>query len=482
MKYSENNLNAPERSPALSFLAENKISIGISLLVVVPLLSWIICFMILESRFDSMNCEIRKTGQPTTLAELDKWYPEVPASENAANVYQMAFGKYFENIDNKLILACGLAEYPSLGDPIPEDVFNASNEFLEKNREAIALLHRAAEMEKCRFNVDLKLGLGTLLPHLSPLRQGARLLSLESLLSAEKGDSKTAFDATISGLKLPTSLKNEPVLISYLVSIACEAIVFSSLETMLNKVKLSDSQLSELSKCIAESEQDNADSLERALYGERAWWNTTSSVDLLLLLGSSGSKPSHFEKLCAYLFFFSGLETFNKIKYSKRIDELIGIARKPYEKSSLDAFDTKLKNLSAYYYFVRIGLASLTRVSVKKANMEATIQTAIAGLAVERYRLKHDKLPESLDDLVPDFLSEVPVDPFDGKELRYRKGTVKLERPIPGGNSTSGPFEIIDKNGYVVYSIGANGIDDGGISSKSDKGLKNGDITFTVTK
>lgn len=43
----------------------------------------------------------------------------------------------------------------------------------------------------------------------------------------------------------------------------------------------------------------------------------------------------------------------------------------------------------------------------------------IAVLACQSYRAKHGKLPDSLDELVPEFLDEVPRDPYDGEKLRW---------------------------------------------------------------
>ena len=43
----------------------------------------------------------------------------------------------------------------------------------------------------------------------------------------------------------------------------------------------------------------------------------------------------------------------------------------------------------------------------------------IAALACKSYRAKHGKLPDSLDELVPEFLDEVPLDPYDGEKLRW---------------------------------------------------------------
>jgi hypothetical protein len=51
----------------------------------------------------------------------------------------------------------------------------------------------------------------------------------------------------------------------------------------------------------------------------------------------------------------------------------------------------------------------------------ASAHCALAGIACERYRLKHGRWPASLDDLCPEFLPEVPVDPLGAGPVRYAK-------------------------------------------------------------
>jgi hypothetical protein len=52
---------------------------------------------------------------------------------------------------------------------------------------------------------------------------------------------------------------------------------------------------------------------------------------------------------------------------------------------------------------------------------EANRRTATTALAVERYRLQHGRWPDSLEALVSaQLLRQVPLDPYDGKPLRYR--------------------------------------------------------------
>src|SRR6185312_5040773 len=64
---------------------------------------------------------------------------------------------------------------------------------------------------------------------------------------------------------------------------------------------------------------------------------------------------------------------------------------------------------------------------------EALRATALTGIAVDRYRLDHGgAFPATLDALVPQYLDDVPLDPFDRHPLRF----------------------IVRNNEALVYSIG----------------------------
>ncbi len=93
---------------------------------------------------------------------------------------------------------------------------------------------------------------------------------------------------------------------------------------------------------------------------------------------------------------------------------------------------------------------------------QARLDAARTGLAVERYRLAKGRLPETLTDLVPEYLGSVPLDPFDGAALRYQ--------PLA--------------KGFVVYSVGRDGWDDGGLRPDLARERREGkwDITFTIER
>jgi hypothetical protein len=71
----------------------------------------------------------------------------------------------------------------------------------------------------------------------------------------------------------------------------------------------------------------------------------------------------------------------------------------------------------------------------------ARARVSIAAVAVARYRHDHaGNLPSSLEQLIPDYLPAVPIDPYNGAALAYRQ----------------------DASGFKIYSVGVNRKDDSG--------------------
>src|SRR5262249_33615509 len=95
---------------------------------------------------------------------------------------------------------------------------------------------------------------------------------------------------------------------------------------------------------------------------------------------------------------------------------------------------------SGRYVLATLSTPALVKVADSFHRSQADLRCAIVALAVERYRREHGRWPDKLDQLVPKLLSKVPVDPYDQKPLRYRRL----------------------HDGVVIYSVGADGKDDGG--------------------
>ena len=70
------------------------------------------------------------------------------------------------------------------------------------------------------------------------------------------------------------------------------------------------------------------------------------------------------------------------------------------------------KHQHPYRHFTRAWSTSMKNLTLG--------QMATAAIALKRYEARHGKAPETLDALVPEFLSQVPHDFMDGQPLRYK--------------------------------------------------------------
>ena len=96
---------------------------------------------------------------------------------------------------------------------------------------------------------------------------------------------------------------------------------------------------------------------------------------------------------------------------------------------------------------------SFLKVSLLRAMQAQTeARLCIAAIGLQRYEMEFGKYPEKLDELVPRFVAEVPKDSMDGGVLKYRR----------------------ENKGYLLYSSGSDGEDDGGSIEKDEDGAAGG--------
>ena len=94
---------------------------------------------------------------------------------------------------------------------------------------------------------------------------------------------------------------------------------------------------------------------------------------------------------------------------------------------------------------------------------DARHSCAETAVAIARFRLHRGRLPETLTELVPEQLLEVPVDPFDGQPLRYRRDgeaaiiySVGPDRKDNSGKVETYPDgEFIEQGSDLVFHLPA---------------------------
>ena len=97
---------------------------------------------------------------------------------------------------------------------------------------------------------------------------------------------------------------------------------------------------------------------------------------------------------------------------------------------------------------MRYGLSSIIIPNTYKAasttvRNETLRRLAVVAIALKRFQMQNYSLPPTLEALVPNFISVLPFDPMSGKSLCYR---------------------VDSSTGFVLYSVGEDGVDDGGLA------------------
>ncbi len=413
--------------------------------LLVILIASFVCFrIILRSKLNSRLDAIRAEGYPVTYAELDAWYTIPESAENAAEIFKDSFSHYNwweDGEKRKQLPVIGMARLPLRTEPLTEETKSLIAQYLADNQQALELLHKGAAIEHSRYPVDLSKGLEAL-PAFGPIREGARLLKLEAILHVENDKPEQASDSITSAFGLTRSLSREPVLLSQLVRIACQELAVSTLERAVNRTEFSDEQLADLSRILVNAEDPCA--MTRAFVGERceglSVFKMPSAQILQMAMVDRGS--FRLGAIPIALYKFAGLADRGAIIYIDLMSRYIEATKLPAHErvEAANAVNTKFEETSGIHVIPRIIMPAFSRVAIIDVRAAARLRTARAGLAVQRYRLATGKLPDNLAELSPTYLEAVPKDPFDGKELRYKK----LE------------------TGFVVYSIGDDGNDDGG--------------------
>ena len=398
---------------------------------------------------------IKAAGHPVTIEKLDARHP-IPA-ENAASAYYRAFARLVEPPDEDwdLLPLVGRAELPPLSATMPEEMRKVVEQCVEANREALELMHSASEIRDCRFVMRPLSATDLTRPsqYQPRLRQGTRLLSYEALVYAEQGDGSRAIGSLRSSLAGGRHLAGKTSMTDFALSIGLDTLTLDALERVMSLIPIPENDALEMQGDLVTAEVPEA--LARMIDSEvclGAWYTHQPRIVRARDLGGS---PSGWQ-----LQDMSGVSDLDLATYLGFLSDALAVAPRPFPERirAMRELDLvrRFEAVPKMYRLTRGLMPNLAYITEQDGKHVARLRAARAALAVERYRRTRGPLPETLSDLVPDFLDAVPQDPFDGEPLRYKRLDV----------------------GYVVYSVGPNEADDGGRTGLEEAD----DVPFTVAR
>jgi hypothetical protein len=380
---------------------------------------------------------IRAAGHPTTALELDAWRKHVPDELNAAPLYLDAFKTF-----NAMYIVTPPAQFTNVaefggGHIGPDMEFDGAAhalvaEFLKLHAQTLSKLHEAATYSECQFSIENRERIGIRIPELEQIQRLAKLLCLEAALGVHDENLDQAENSFLVAMKLIRSVQGECN--SWYFSVRADAlqVVLRSLAWALSQRQFDDTALQHFASAFAD--QEDPAFIQSALFGDR--------VEIIELLNLESERAEGINAVI-------GVYDQWMLPILQGFTKMIDASQLP-RAESLVAEERIYEEMCRHTLYSTIGHIVWKPSFLPFASLEARARLGQSIIAVERYLRQHNRLPESLDQLVPEFLHEVPIDPFDGKPIRY------------------GP----QNTGYKLYSVGRNRTD--------EKGDDTRDITFQV--
>lgn len=406
---------------------------------------------------DAKLAQLRADAVPLTAAEIAKVLPDPDPGHDAREVLNDVFAVSRGPLGGDIPVAGG-GTMPKRTEAFAASVLQSMNLYLSHSD---TMLEKIPDhLDGVWFSMGWTNGFTNLTQYpLTEIRDLMQALAVKAIYEAERGEARKAAEALCKGFSVVTTLNGDS-LVSVMVRVACADMMCTAAERTLNRVQVSASDLLELEQRINIERIDNFEDtfmverhmgmllLDAVRQGHDFISDSTIKLLVWKLMHLFEGEKKKFYRDEDYLLFL------NVIDERRTAHQLPGIER-VRRNEQLDAYyATNTQTLAAEMVMPNWKKAIRTATEVK-----ARLTALKAALAIERYRLAHDNaIPGGLDALAPQDLPSSPRDPMDEQPLRFKR--------LP--------------RGYVVYSIGADAIDNSG----TERGTltNNYDITVTIER
>lgn len=448
-----------------------RLGIGLLVLFVVLAIPWTYFNITLGMKLEEELEEIREAGQPLTLQEAVPKMP--PRRENAAYVYEEAFrvfqvweptpegaveGTPLDELSPRFVDRVtegpGPHEAPAGSDAIhlfvtgelqnlPEDAREWL--FSDEVEQRLDAVKRASQMDRAVFPVNWEAGYGALFPHFSQFREAEYLVTARMMIAGREGRTEDALEWCKVGLRMTEHVGEEPTLIAFLVRVAMIEVLSRGAQDICDDIALPEAQAASIGGLAAGD--DLWQHLHRAMESERA-------LGLSLFDGSHqvqdfipDESPADLEHL--WLLYYSPIGAPLRKNDQLTFLNLYELFVERMEHSWREVGDrwpdqqeyAALGGRTAPMTMVLMPVFS--RAPMKRDAAIARLDQFHIALALNLYRQEHEEYPRTLEPLAGTVDWPIPDDIFSGEPFGYR----------------------LDGDGYVLWSVGPDLDDNGGVSA-----------------
>ncbi|MFZ4484124.1 MAG: hypothetical protein ACOYOL_09125, partial [Chthoniobacterales bacterium] len=422
-------------------------------LVALVLAAWFLWWAVGSWKLWRAQADIRAAGLPTTAAEILP--APVSEADNAAAllIRAQALVKLLDRREGSLrpCPGSGRAETdPALFDEARMAELRTQMAWPE-TQEMLEALRTAAEKPAARFARDYTKGSAIDLVVAAGPLPGSRWLGTAAWLKARDGDASGAAADLFACARLASFSLDDMFLVTWLVGKSVDvmsATMTGSVLAALPSGTFQQADWQPLFDLWAAHAGSARLSLARALDGERIFFGSPGFEQLggrglrpgegsaWPRLEPDGDEPALPWLIVPYVLPFNGLVSADHAAYLQlmlNVSERIA-AFQPGDPDN----DRLAETIPLTAFLTRLTAPKLDRVFAPLSEYIVQMQLAAVGLALEEFRARNGAYPESLDELrLP---PGAVTDPFAGQPFRYQP----------------------TKTSVLVYSVGKDGIDNGG--------------------
>ena len=386
---------------------------------------------------EAEESRLQVAGEPITTEELYAFHrvpdgvPDTTAAWLTA-LHSLDMQRF--TMEGKGIPIVDLSDRDLLRPDAPGSRFTAAEAFLQAFEPTLqATLDASRQPGQCRYPAQFEKGVAELHQgEVQKVRSLVKLLALDARVKVLRADADGALQSVAAIFAASDTLGHQPTMLGQTVRFVTLSMALDEAEYLLGEVDFSAVQLSLLQERIASS--DVQGNLTYGLLGERAL-----GLQAFRQINAPTAAPNATG---------APARPVDCQKYLELMAESIAASRQPFPggRERLQDFTTQLGANArsappwdqGKYALTAMVLPSITSAFDRCAQAIAKRDVLVTAFAAMRYRLESHEFPSEITDLVPDYLSAIPIDPYDGKPLRLQARSGKV----------------------VVYSVGKDGKDD----------------------
>jgi hypothetical protein len=374
-----------------------------------------------------------------------KWRPEIPA-DNAFDTYRAMVSLLPSGASDDAFLTEWTRSFAAGEADAVERGLPRARALVEGHQGALDKLHEGASR---RYVCPKPIAVATLFPEAARSRSAGRLASAAALVSHHDGQDGTALVTVEDAFALAVNLQGGPV-IEGLCGVASAALAATVSSPIVRAGTASDDTLRAHALRMRELRDRLPGLAPTVCWEAEAVADTVGSMPRFdpavvwrmpkLYSTTRGTDPSACRML-AVEWKAQDTRAWLLDRYARALDEI----DKPAKENRFDEWWERARSDAEARddWLAQEAIETLTpRLLAKRRQFVARLAAEEIIAALELYRRERGGYPEALDALAPEYLPDVPLDPFTDDPMVYRR---------VGG-------------GYVLYALGPNRLDDGGVA------------------